>query len=38
MIFHYYTIDDDSTCINDVHLSNIESHVIIGYNGDEDED
>ena len=30
--------DDDSTNIEDVHLSNVESHVIIGYNKDEDED
>ena len=29
--------DDDSTNIDDIHFSNIESHVIIGYNEDEDE-
>ena len=30
--------DDDSTNIEDVHLSNVESHVIIRYNKDDDED
>ena len=29
--------DDDSTNIENVHISNIESHVIIGYNEDDDE-
>ena len=29
---------DNSTTINDVHLSNVESYVIIGYNEDDDED
>ena len=30
--------DDDSTNIEDVHLCNVESHVIIRYNEDDDED
>ena len=30
--------DDDSTNIKDAHFCNVESHVIIRYNEDEDED
>ena len=37
-MFILFIDDDDSTNIDDVHLSNVESHVIIRENANEDED
>ena len=38
IVILFITDDDDSTDIKDIHLSNVESNVIIGGNADVDED
>ena len=37
-MFILFIDDDDSTNIDDAHVSNVESNVIIGDDADEDED
>ena len=36
MFILFLDVDDDSTDIDDVHLSNVELHVVIGDDDDED--
>ena len=36
MTYVYKDDDDDLTNIKDIYISNVESHIIIGYNDDED--
>ena len=38
IIVIYYDDDYESTCFDDVHISYVESNVIIGDNEDDDED